>query len=408
MTTLSSTADPGTRLRLDAGDPVAWTQALVAIPSVNPGIEEGGAGESAIADFIAPHLERWGFAVTRHEPVPGRVSLVARIGDSAEGIALCGHLDTVGVRGMRIPPFEARLEDGRIHGRGSADMKSGVAAILAAAREVALEPAPTGSGGAGSEGPSLAVVLTADEEHASLGLRDLLDQGFIARGVVVTEPTSLALATANKGFAWVTIEARGLAAHGSRPDLGRDAIRQLARLLSRLDALDEAGPGSHPLLGSGSWHAGTIAGGDAPSVYPDRATATIEFRLLPGSDARDIVATVDAEARRIESEHPGVSLRVHAGMERPGADLDPGAPLVEALAAAPRAEGGTPRVEGMSAWVESAWFMEAGIPALCFGPGSIAQAHTNDEWVAVDEIELATRALVRLLRTGFGDGSRWA
>jgi acetylornithine deacetylase len=401
MTTLFSPADPGTRPRLDAGDPVAWTRALVAMPSVNPGIEPGGTGESAVADFIAPYLERWGFRVTRHEPDPGRVSLVARIGDSAEGIALCGHLDTVGVRGMRIPPFEARLEHGRIHGRGSADMKSGVAAILAAARQVAVEP--------GSEVPSLAVVLTADEEHASLGLRDILDHGFTARGVVVTEPTSLALATANKGFVWVTIEAEGRAAHGSRPDLGRDAIRQLARLLSRLDALDDADPGRrHPLLGTGSWHAGTISGGDAPSVYPDRATTTIESRLLPGSDPRDTVATVDAEARRIEAEHPGVSLRVRAGMARPGADLEPDAPLVEALAAALRAEGGTPRIEGMTAWVESAWFMEAGIPALCFGPGSIAQAHTDDEWVAVDEIELAARTLARLVRGGHGVAPRWA
>ncbi len=404
MTSLPPSIEPGLASRLESGDPVAWTRALVAIPSVNPEIEPGGPGEASIADFIAPHLEAWGYHVTRLEPVPGRPTLLARLGRSTGGLALCGHLDTVGVGGMRIAPFDPGLEDGRIQGRGSADMKAGVAAILAAAHAMARE----------RPGASLAVVLTADEEHASLGLRHLLDSGFAAEGVVVTEPTSLALATANKGFLWITVEARGRAAHGSRPELGRDAIRQLARMIAALDALDEGGrgalrgegggPGEHPLLGAGSFHAGTIAGGDAPSVYPDRAGVTLEFRFLPGADTRDMVATVAAEARRIESLHPGVTLHVEPGLERPGADLPVRAPLVQALSASLRAEGVEPRIEGMTAWVESAWFMEAGIPSLCFGPGSIAQAHTDDEWVAVDEIEAAARVLVRLARSWPGAG----
>jgi acetylornithine deacetylase len=399
MTAPSVALDPAVAGRLEAGDPLAWTRALVAIPSVNPDIEAGGAGEAAAADFIGPYLERWGYQVVRHEPAPGRVTLVATLGNSATGLALCGHLDTVGVRGMTVAPFEPREVNGRLHGRGSADMKSGVAAILAAAHAAASEASSSG----------LSVILTADEEHASLGLRHLLDAGVRASGVVVAEPTSLAIAPANKGFAWVRIEARGRAAHGSRPDLGRDAIRQLARALGRLDVLDgggrrglELGPAStppHPLLGHGSLHAGTIEGGDAPSVYPAGAHTVIEARLVPGQDAADFLARVEEFCREVEADEPGVTLQVKRGMIRPAADLTPEHDLVRALSRALEQEGATPRVEGMTAWVESSWFMDEGIPALCFGPGSIAQAHTADEWVDVGEIETAARVLTRMARS---------
>jgi len=375
------------------GDPVAWTRALVAIPSVNPDLEAGGTGEGGVADLLVPYLDAWGFQVRRTEPAPGRACIVARLGTGSPTLALCGHMDTVGVEGMTIRPFGAEERGGRIHGRGSADMKSGLAAVLAAAAATAASGGPAAG--------TLALVFTSDEENASLGLRHLLDEGFSADAVVVTEPTELAIAPASKGFLWLTIRARGRAAHGSRPDEGRDAIRQVGRVLAALDSDDlglETSAAPHALLGHGSLHAGTIEGGVAASVYPAACALVLEVRLLPGQDPASVQDRVARLLERVEAAHPGVPLTVEVDMVRPGAELDSGSPLALALADVLREEGLPVRIEGMSAWVESAWFMEAGIPALCFGPGSIGDAHTADESVAVEEIVTAARVLAALVR----------
>jgi acetylornithine deacetylase len=388
--------DPQMRVALDPdllrGDPVAWARALVATPSVNPLLEEGGVAEGPVADLIDPYLRAWGFEVDRSEPQPGRVSLVARWGEGSPVLGLCGHLDTVGVAAMSIPPFLPEVREGRLFGRGSADMKSGLAAILAASAAVVRAGAPPRG--------TLVLIFTADEEHASLGLRHLLDAGLEADAVVVTEPTSLALAPANKGFLWATVRARGRASHGSRPDLGRDAIRQVGRVLAALDHDDlglRTGDAAHPLLGSESLHAGTIQGGAAPSIYPEHCQLELEFRFLPGRDPGVLLSRLARLLAQVETGHPGVSLHLDGGMVRPGAELAADAPLARLLGEALDAEGLPVQVEGMTAWVESAWFMEAGIPSLCFGPGSIGEAHTADESVPLLEIHRAAAVLEGLV-----------
>jgi len=420
---------------LAAGDPVAWTRALVRIPSVNPSLEATGTGEGAVADLVAQALEVWGFEVTCVKAADGpatpplrRPSVVGwdrSAGAAAPTVLLCGHLDTVGVEGMQVSPYGDERQDDTLHvdetgrsttpevlkGRGSADMKSGVAAILHAAAQHRRRSA------VGRPAVNLVVALTADEEHASRGLEALLSRGLLSGAgggatvdfAIVCEPTSLALAPANKGFLWVTVRAHGRAAHGSRPEIGRDAIRQIGRFLAALDALDETPNGSfarafpaHPLLGDGSLHAGTIRGGVAPSVYPEAAEVELEVRLLPGDTPERWLAALAELARTVEAAHPDVPLTLEPGLVRPGADLDVAHPGVAGLWAALEAEGIPPRIEPMTAWVESAWLMEAGIPALCFGPGSIAQAHTVDEWVSVHEIRSAARVLDGFLQAGGG------
>jgi acetylornithine deacetylase len=385
---------------LRCGDPVVWTRLLVAIPSVNPSLDAHGEGEARVADAILPFLEQWGFQVERREPVPGRVSLVARFGSEAPTLLLCGHLDTVGVSEMIIPPFEPRREAGRIWGRGSADMKSGVAVILSVAASASRQGCPPSG--------SLMLVLTADEEWASLGLEDLLKDGLTADAAIVTEPTSLSMAPANKGFLWMTVRARGKAAHGSRPELGRDAIRGLARFVAALDALDEGGDGPlkgggmprHILLGSASLHAGTIRGGESPSVYPAQAEVTLEARLLPGDDPQGILAEVRGVMEAVQESSSGVTFSLEPGMFRPAAALSLESPLIQGLEASLERCGVEPRVEPMTAWVESSWLMEAGIPALCFVPGSIADAHTVDESVSEEEIRKAAQVLQDLVCSG--------
>jgi acetylornithine deacetylase len=383
--------------RLLQGEPVALTQALVAIPSVNPDLEEGGTGEAEVASLCARLLSEWGFRVRMDERAPGRPSVLARLGDGSPSLILNGHLDTVGVNGMSIEPFDPVIRDGQLFGRGSCDMKGGIAAILSAARRIALEGGP--------ERGELTVALTADEEYASVGLEGLLADGLSADAAVVCEPTSLAVMPANKGFAWWALAFHGREAHGSRPDEGRDAIRAAGRFLALLDRyetrLGERPP--HPLLGAGSIHAGTIRGGTTPPVYPALCELVLEARTLPGQSAEMVGAWLEALRDELQEADPDLDLTLTPSLHRPPGELAADHPLARDLLAACRSEGVPPRTEGMTAWVESAWFLEAGIPALCFGPGSIRKAHTADESVPVAEVEAATSILLRFARRFLSD-----
>jgi len=380
-----------------SGDAVALARALVRIPSVNPGLEEGGQGEAEVTHAVATWLEGWGFAVRRLEVAPGRYNVVARHpADPADGrggptLLFNGHLDTVGVAGMTVPPFEGLVEDGRLIGRGACDMKGGVAALLSASAALARSGHPG----------TVLVALTADEEHASLGMQALVGAGIEADAAVVCEPTSLAVMPAHKGFVWLRAVFRGLAAHGSRPDVGIDAVRHAALYIAALDGLAArlAGVTPHPLLGLPSFHVGTIQGGSAPSVYPEQCEVVLERRTLPGEDLDLVEREFGEVLGELGRTEPALDALLELGLSRPGSEVARDAPLVRGLLDAAAAEGVERRVEGMSAWVDGAYLNEAGIPAVCFGPGSIAQAHSADEWAPTDEIERCARTLERFTRT---------
>lgn len=372
-----------------SGDPVALAQALVRTPSVNPSLEEGGSGEGEAVLLCARWLEGWGYAVQGFEAVPGRPSLIAeRTWGTGPALILNGHLDTVGVQGMTVDPFAGRIEEGRLLGRGSCDMKGGIGSLLAAAHALSLDP-PAGG--------TLRIALVADEEHASLGTQELLTNGLTGDLAIVCEPTGLALMPAHKGFAWIEVEVIGRAAHGSRPDRGVDAIRGAGLILGALDRIERGiseGP-LHPLLGRGSIHAGTISGGMAPSIYPDRCTFVLERRTLAGEDLAQALAEVRALIAGLPELDPRLEIRVSPGLFRPGSEVDPEHPGVRAIRRAMEEEGMSPRLEPMTAWVDAAFFNAAGIPAFCFGPGSIEWAHAADELCPVTEILSAARVLER-------------
>lgn len=367
------------------GDALALARALVATPSVNPVLEAGGHGEDSIARLTEAWLRTWGFEVARTEVAPGRFNVVGSMGAEGDGrtLILNGHLDTVGVGGMTVPPFEAEVRGGRLWGRGACDMKGGVASLLSASAALSRGEIPG----------RLVVALTCDEEHASLGMAALVDSGVRADAAVVCEPTSLAVMPAHKGFVWLEAEFQGHAAHGSRPEEGLDAIEHAARYMVALDSLRDAisARDPHPLLGHGSFHAGTIEGGSAPSVYPERCKLVIERRTLPGESADDVVAEFRAVLTDLTG--PGGEARITRGLTRPGTEVDVESELVRGLLGANEALGHTPMVEGMTAWVDAAFLNEAGVPAVCFGPGSIGKAHSADEWIETVEIEVAARVL---------------
>ena len=373
-------------------DAVALTRALVKIDSRNPTLSADGPGERDAALALGKILEDWGFSVSISDSSPGRPNLVARLGPAdSPAMMFAGHLDTVGVEGMTHDPFSADMNGGRIYGRGSCDMKSGVAAMcVGALRAYRLA--------GNSPKRQIVIAAVADEEYESLGMRALLDSGIRAECAVLTEPTKLAICPAHRGFVWIEIAFTGRAAHGSRYDVGIDAIRHAGLLLAELDAL-EAGPlhtRSHSLLGRPSLHASTIVGGIGMSTYPDRCILRIERRTIPGESEQTAVDEVTSALERVRARRPQIEASVKLIAAQQPSDVAPDALVVRMLETALKAEAMPAKIEGLSAWTDAALLNAAGISAVCFGPGDIALAHAAEEFVPVDEIEKATTVLQRV------------
>jgi acetylornithine deacetylase len=382
---------------IPAGEARALTRALVQVDSRNPTLAPGAPGERACATLLRDVLDAWGFRTELHDAVPGRPNLVARIGDASAGsrsLMFNGHLDVVGVEGMLHPPFAAEEREGRIYGRGAADMKGGIAAMCAAAHRAAC-------GGLPGE---IIIAAVADEEYESLGTRALLARGVRADACVVTEPTKLAIMPAHRGFVWMEVEILGRAAHGSRWDIGVDAIRHAGLLLAELDRLDaEVLPRrTHPLLGRGSLHASLIEGGIGMSTYPDRCVLKLERRTIPGERAEDALEEVRRAGEAVRARRPTFAAEWRLLVTQGPSDVAIDAPLVRGLAAAIDACAEPTRIEGMSAWTDAALLNDAGVPAVCFGPGDISLAHAAEEYIPLDEIDRAATVLTGFARSWCG------
>ncbi len=374
---------------IQSGDAIALLHQLVRIDSRNPSLVTGAPGEGAIARTLGETLRAWGFDVSIPEAAPGRPNVVARIGrPGGRTLLFNGHMDVVGVDGMRHAPFDAEVRDGKLYGRGSCDMKGGVAAMCAAAARAAAQ---------GLDGEVI-VAAVADEEYESLGTRSLVASGVRADAAIVTEPTRMAVNPAHRGFVWVELDFTGRAAHGSRYDLGVDAIRHAGLVIAALEQLqrDVLDRRTHPLLGHASLHASTISGGAGWSTYPNRCTLRLERRTLPGETTAQVLAEFEEARQRVAACDATLDVQLRHILTQGPSDVAGDAPIVAALESAMRAEGETVLHEGMSAWTDAAILNDAGIPAICYGPGDITLAHADEEWVPVDEVERATRVLTRL------------
>lgn len=249
----------------------------------------------------------------------------------------------------------------------------------------------------GMEG-EIIVTAVVDEEYESLGTRAVVASGVRADAAIVTEPTRLAVNPAHRGFVWVEMEFLGRAAHGSRYDLGIDAIRHAGLVIAALDQLQREvlDRRTHPLLGHASLHAATIAGGAGWSTYPDRCTLRVERRTLPGETTEQVLAELEGVRQRVAAYEATLDVTLRHVLTQAPSDVAADAPIVRALEAAMRAEGETVLHEGMSAWTDAAILNDAGIPAICYGPGDITLAHADEEWIPLSEVEQATRVLTRL------------
>jgi acetylornithine deacetylase len=373
---------------------------LVAIDSVNPSLVPGAAGEGPIAAAVADHLRRIGLDVEIQEVAPGRPNVIGVLEGRARGRSLmfCGHVDTVGVEGMSRP-FDPIERDGRLYGRGSQDMKGGVAAMIDSARVLARD---------GLHAGRLIVAAVIDEEYESIGA-DALVTRWRADAAVVTEPTDLQIAIGHKGFAWFEIETRGRAAHGSRPREGRDAIVRMGRVLNELERLDRRlqARSPHPLMGTASLHASTIAGGRELSSYPDRCTLKYERRTVGGESQADVTREIEGVLSALRSADPEFEASVTALFGRPCYEVPDTHELPAALASAlartdPLGGSAINQFVGMSFWTDAAVLGGAGIPAVLFGPGG-AGLHSTEEYVVVQDV-LRCRDTLAALARGWCEG----
>ncbi|MGH3022043.1 MAG: M20/M25/M40 family metallo-hydrolase [Gaiellaceae bacterium] len=363
---------------MSASELVELLSALVRIDSVNPVLVPGGAGEEEIARFVAGWLEEAGLEAEVEEVAPGRFNAVgiARGSGGGQTLLLNAHLDTVGTAGME-QPFEAAVRDGRLHGRGSYDMKAGLAAIMLAGARAVRD---------GLRG-DLLVTAVCDEEVASIGTARVVER-YRADAAIVSEPTEERLALAHKGFVGFEIETKGRAAHGSRPDLGVDAIARMGPVLVRLGELDErlrADP-THGLLGSGSLHASIVQGGQEFSSYPERCVLKGERRTIPGEsvgrvedELRELLGDVGGETRVVLAREP---------FETPG-----DAPIAKLVA---RHAGG-PEIVGVPFWADSALLAAGGIPTVVYGPAGEG-AHAVEEWVDLASVERCAEIYTEVAR----------
>lgn len=368
----------------------ALVAALVRIDSVNPDLQPGAGGEGEIGVFVADWFRSNGIETEVQEAAPGRNNVIGIVRGAGGGrsLMLNAHMDTVGRGGME-KPLSGTIEDDKVFGRGAWDMKGSLAAIMLAAKDLAADP-PAGD-----------VIVTAvvDEEYASIGTQAIVER-YTADGAIVTEPTQLELSVAHKGFVWFDITTKGVAAHGSQPALGVDAIAKMGKVLVGLEALEDRllGGEQHPLLGTGSIHASLIQGGAELSSYPGSCTLSVERRLIPGETPEmaesELCEILDAAA----NEDPDFEATLTRGIDRSPFEQPLESEIVAVVRdAATGVTGAAPAFAGESGWMDSALLSAAGIPAVIFGPDG-AGAHADVEWVDLVSLEQCRQVYVAAAR----------
>lgn len=368
-------------IHVDKNEALTLLEDLVKIDSVNPSLYPGGSGESRIACFIGDYLKKTGFRVEYQHIAKNRVNVIGILPGSGGGksLMLNGHTDTVSIDGMEIEPFAPKLENGRIYGRGTLDMKGGVTSMIMAARSIY-------DAGIQLKG-DIILALVADEEYASAGTDTLVSE-YSADAAIIAEPTELKITIAHKGFAWARIEIFGKAAHGSRPNEGIDAIVKAGKVLNALETLSHnfLPQKKHPLLGSPSIHASLITGGTELSTYPDYCKIELERRTIPGEDKNTVVNELDNLLESLRTQDNQFIAKSDVFFYRPHLEISPDCRVVQCLDQAfQRIFDQEPAYVGESYWMDSALLAGAGIPTVIFGPSGQG-AHAAVEYVDFDSV----------------------
>jgi acetylornithine deacetylase len=367
---------------------------LVAIPSVNPmgrDLPDELALEHRVTDYLEAFFRGLGVPYERQPTAPRRENIVARLDmpGARRTLMLEAHQDTVPIDHMTIDPFAARIEGNRMYGRGACDIKGGMAAMLACFARLVREK-PKGCA-------NVIMACSVDEEHTMLGVRELVRRETKADFAVVAEPTRLNIVNAHKGIVRWNLLTGGRSCHSSTPEKGVNAIYRMGRLLAGIEQFAEQlrASATDPLLGSPTLSVGRIDGGTSVNTVPDRCKIEIDRRLIGGENPDEQPGRLTEFLRR----QPGIDFEFETTtpwIREPALTPAGSEEIARLLGAAIDARRGTHTVHAVPYGTDAATLAWAGIPAVIFGPGDIAQAHTKDEWVPLDEVEQASEILYGL------------
>ena len=365
---------------------------LIALPSVNPAFlpaDHPWAGEMRVADFLAETASKRRLDVEFQRVSGPRANVLIRCSPARRArnrIILAPHIDTVGGDNLErlLKPRRAGV---RLFGRGACDTKGSVAAMLSALVKVANAPRRPAN-------TEILLAALVDEESVQAGSRTLVKSQLRADLAIVGEPTRLKVVTAHKGVLWLELKTRGKAAHGARPELGKNAVHEMARAVDLLETTyaGQIERRKHPLLGHATVNVGAIHGGRQPNIVPAECSALLDRRLLPheadGKVIREIKKLfVSRELSvKIKPTHPAPCFAL---------ETDPRNRWVSELM---RSIGQRSPV-GVDYFSDAGVLSDAGIPSVLFGPGDIAHAHTPDEWIDVRQLQRATDMLARFLQS---------
>lgn len=370
-----------TASRFSVTDAEAVLTELVRIDSQNPDLVPGAPGEARIAGHCVDWLRERGVDAWIDDLGGNRRNAVARVGvQEGPCLALCAHLDTVSVQGMERPGLEPYVDEDRLYGRGAYDMKGSVAAVLLAMSALQTREL---------RGTVMAA-LVADEEYASRGAFDFVGR-YRSTACIVTEPSEGRLILAHKGFVWLEATIGGVAAHGSRWELGVSAVSRAAELVTALDAYDRETlrARTHPLLGPASMHCSMISGGEGWSTYAPHCTLRIERRTLPG----ETPDTVLGELRQVAAS-TGIPAEFRVVLARDPMESPHDSRTAHALRQAVSAVAhGEPEDAGVAYWMDAAVFAAAGADTVNYGPTG-AGAHAAVEWVNLESVARCANVLV--------------
>jgi len=391
-----ATASDSLKGSVSADDAGAILADLVAIPSVNPqhGQELSPPfGEAAVAAYVAEFGRSLGLVVEFQPVLPGRENVLLTLEGAERDRRLlfeC-HMDTVPGWATAPGPFEPRVHNGRLYGRGACDVKGTLTAMLLALRLLVQH---------GRRPPrTIVLAATVDEEHQARGVHRLAADGPFAEAAVIGEPTELAIAIAHKGCVRWRLATLGRSAHSSRAELGINAIDEMVDLLDALrrELAPILASRSHPLVGRPTVSVCTIQGGVAVNVIPDRCVVEIDRRTIPGEELADVHLEFEEVVGRIVRSRPGlrVDLQPPFVMD-PSLGTPPNSLIVRSLSRAVEAIIGPADVRGVSFGTDASKLSQTGIPSVVFGPGQIELAHTDDESVELVDVARAAEVLATL------------